>query len=162
MQRLLILLGLMAAQLSAQPVVRAYIHKSDTTLSSTARSVTVQMPASLTSNDAQTIRGIEASVYCENGCDVTVSRDGTAATATAGTIAAVASTTSNAPVAKAWDQSDVGTGTALSVIPAPAGVPVPFDITNLMMKGAGTAKNFTLKTSAVSGRVVINIVWQEF
>lgn len=164
---LLLLIGLLVSPLCAQqPIVRAYIIPHDSTLSSTARSVTIQMPAAIASG-ASNVRAMVGSVYCEAGCDVTVSRDGTAATATAGTIVAVSSLTpqgsaTDTPTAKAWTQSNAGAGTVLSVTPIPAAVPVSFDLADIRLYGAGTAKNFTLKTNAVSGRVVIQVKWQEY
>lgn len=164
---LLSLVVLLAPAAAQQPVVRAYISAPhDSTLSSTARSVTIQMPAAITTS-VNTVRGMIFSVSSENACDVIVSRDGTAATATAGTAVAVSSLTpqgqtTDAATATVWTQSNAGAGTTLSVVPIPAGVPVAFDIGDIRLQGAGTAKNFTIKTSAVSGRVVIQVKWQEY
>jgi hypothetical protein len=133
-----------------------YVAESDNDLTTTARGLTIQQPASPT----RIIRLIDAKVYCESECVVTQKRDGTAATATAGTVRGI-----NAPVqtvtAKMWTQSNVGAGTTIATDVVPVGSILVFDLSSYVLDGVSTANNFTMSTDAITGRVIITIRFRE-
>lgn len=160
---------LLASPLFGQePIVNAYRVLHDSTLSATARSLTIQMPATI-SGGADTVRGMVGSAYCEAGTDLTIARDETAATETAATILPVSERTSSGqptstPVATAWTQkNDLGTGAdVLNVIPIQGGQVQTFNLSHIRLEGAGTAKNFTISTGALSGRCLLWVMFQEY
>ena len=162
MMRLLtpVLLFLVAAIADAQTlrVLNTYKVLCDMTLSAAAGGCTVQQPAT----GSKTVRFIEAVVYCSVACEITASRDGTAASSTSSAPVAL---NAEAPTATTtgWKSSNVGAGTAVSApLVLAADVVAVIDISRRQMTGNGTAKNFTLKTNSITGRAVIEMVYEEW
>jgi hypothetical protein len=154
MKRLLLLFACFAGLGLAQA---EYVALYDATLSGAASVVTVQAPAT---SAARTVRFTVAYVYCSVACDLTLERTGTAATATALAPAALNSTASTA-LTKAWRSSDVGAGTVIGKYSVPAGGTIVLDIKALTLSGAGTSKNLTLRTSAITGSAKVAIQFTE-
>jgi len=140
--------------LAAPAWSQAFIATKQTSLSGAAEVVTVQQPVS----GARTVSFIGAYVDCSVACNITLERDGTAATATALTVVALNSGT---PAATAWSSSDVGTGTVLARYKIPATGGLPINLAMKSMSGANTAKNLTLRTDSITGTVTITVVWTE-
>lgn len=138
--------------------VNAYTaSRENTGLSNSAEVVTIQQPAS----GSRTVVFKRASIYCSVACTVTLERDGTAATATSLTVVKAHSGAATA-TATAWRGSDVGVGTVVSKHYIGAGTTLPLDLSAMYLIGDGTAKNLTLRTSAITGTAVINILWEEY
>lgn len=155
--KLLAALLLSAMTIAAQnPVI--YQAVKTTSLSGTAEVVTVQQIAS----GKATLQFQYAWVYCSVACSFTLEMNGTAATATTLT-AKKLPPQSAAPTATAWSGSDVGTGSYVSAgYQVAAGQTFTIDIGQLYItKGAGTAGNLSIRTSAITGTAEITIQWTE-
>ena len=138
----------------------------DVSLSSSGMSATVQQPAS----GAQNIEMVVAVVYCSVACTVTQSALGTAATATAGTIVPIIPGTA-APTATFWTASNVGAGTAqggafhlsaastqLFCLNASCGAAATVRVPTT----GGTASNYTVTVSSISGTANITIYGRSY
>lgn len=156
MQRLILLL-LCACGIAAAQGGRQYVVSRTASLSSAAAVVTVQQPAS---GAASVVHFVGAYVYCSAACDVTLERNGTAATATATTPVSV---NSSVPAAKstAFYSSDVGTGSTIGTYSLPASGSQVLDLSAVYLYGSGTSKNVTVRTSAITGTVKIVIQFSE-
>jgi hypothetical protein len=154
MKKLLTLLVCFAGFAFAQA---DYVALYEASLTSAASVVTVQAPAS---SAARIVRFVGAYIYCSVQCDVSLERDGTAATATALTPVGVSS---QAPAAKtkAFRSSDVGVGTVIGKYTVPAGGTQVIDLTSVVIAGAGTGKNLTLRTASITGTARISIQFRE-
>lgn len=122
----------------------------ETVLAAAAEVITVQQPAS----GALTVRLKSAYIDCSVACTITLERNGTVAAGSTITPAPL-----NAGTAKvtAWSSSTVGTGTVISKFTLPAGGGVPLDLSGISLIGNGTGKNFTIRTSSITGTVHVNI-----
>jgi len=100
---------------------------------------------------------IGASVYCASADTLTLSWNGTAATATAGTIHAVPSTAIPAS-ATVWTGSDVGSGTTAQTYAIAAAGTQNLDLGWFNMGANGTGNNITLATT---GSCVMTFYWSE-
>lgn len=127
-----------------------------TTLSGAAEVITVQQPSS----GSTTVRAVGAYIDSTVAIDITIERNGSAASATSLTIANV-NPGDATPRATAWSGSNVGVGTIISKATIPAGGSQLFDLTRIIMAGNGINKNFTLRTSSITGTVNIIIVYTE-
>ncbi len=98
---------------------------------------------------------VGASVQCSVACVVTISRNGTAATATAGTVTSV---NPNQPAAavKFFTASNAGSGTTLRVFNVQAGGEYPIDLSDLTLPNTnlGTT-NITISVASLTGDVNI-------
>lgn len=138
-------------------VPRYYTVVRDATLSGAAEVVTIQQPAT----GASKVRLLWASVYCSVACDVTQERNGTAATTTAATAAKVNPDKADSAAATVFHTSNVGVGTVISKTPTSGGTAtISFD--KIVLVGDGTTKNYTIRTSSITGRVVIVLAWEEY
>lgn len=146
-----------ALQPRPQPLLNLYTVTCDATLSSATTTCTVQQPAS----GARTAQFVSASVYCSVAMEFTQYLNGTAATATAATIR---KSGADAPTATAWSASNVGVGTPIGAEPniCPAGSTVPLPLSDIQLSGNGTGKNYSIKTSSITGRALIMIAWREY
>ena len=154
MKRFLTLLLFSAGLTFAQS---AYVAYNEAVLAGTASVVTVQQPAS---NSARIVRFVAASLYCSAACDVTLERNGTAATTTALTPTPI-NTTTSAAKAKAFSASNVGAGTVLSKYSLVAGGTMVIDLAVMNLSGTGTTKNLTFRTSAITGTARITVQFNE-
>lgn len=118
----------------------------------TTTALTIQQPASGTSQ----IQFRYASLSCASAQTATLSYNGTAATATAGTSVKLPGTLfpSSATV---WTGSNVGAGTTVLTYPIPAGsVTYSFDLSPFKLGNGGTGFNLTISTT---GSCTIAIAW---
>lgn len=150
--KVLFLLVMMACAAFAQA---DYVVMSEDSLTAAASVVTVQSPSS---NAARVVRFVGAYVYCSVTCDVTLERNGTAATATSVTPVAV---NASAPAAKtaAYKLSDVGAGTVIGKYTVPAGGTQVIDLASAAIMAPGG--NLSLRTSAITGGARIAIQFKE-
>lgn len=161
MQARLFLLACLCGAVFAQPrQLNTYTATCVLTLTGTAKACTVQQPAT----GALNVQLIEAYVHSTAAVALTQERNGTAATATGVTEAAL-NADGGTPTLNAFTDSDVGVGT---VIAGTGGVKVAADaslvlnLEDIQLRGNGTTKNYTIRTSAVTATVTIIIKWKEF
>lgn len=134
----------------------AYIYTKSSSLSGAAEKVTVQQPAA----SARNVRFKSASVYCSVACVATLSRDGTAATTTAGTVVALSADYRTAK-ATVFHTSNAGAGTTIFTQNIAAGATFVFDLSGIELDQSNTARNFSVGTDSITGSVVIAIKWEE-
>lgn len=149
---LLLLIG--TVSLLAQSTFTA---SRETTLSSAAEVITIQVPGTLGNQAQKQIRMLSVSIVCAVACDATLERDGTAATATALTVTGVNRIGASATAA-AYRSSDVGVGTVLSKYSLAAGGLYVFDLSAMRLN---PGENTSLRTSSISGKVQIVYQWEE-
>lgn len=130
-----------------------------TTLSGTAETLTVQHAAATT----RSARFISMYMYCSVACTVTVERSGTAATTTANTIVNVNPSNGAAATTTctAYNASNVGTGTVINVYNIAAGGYLSLDGSTFQLP-AGILDNVSMRTSSITGNVVLQAVWREY
>jgi hypothetical protein len=145
------LAGLAVAQLG-----RDYTVSYSTSLVAAANAVTIQQPAT----GSKVVRFAGAYVYCSAECQITVERDGAAATATAATVVPIRTTTA-AAVTKAFTSSDVGTGTVLGAYTIPPGGSQTIDLSMAGLYGDGTGKNLTVRIASMTGAIKVVIQFTE-
>lgn len=136
---------------------REYVVPYTADLTATAAIVTVQQPAS---GGAGVVRFSGLYIYCSVACNFTLERTGTAATATAATPVPLNSTTTAARTT-AFTASNVGSGTTLGTYSLLASTSKSFDLAGVALFGNGTAKNFTVRTNAITGTVQVVIQFKE-
>lgn len=166
--KILALLILAVASLQGQDIRRWSMTTGKVTLAAAATAATVQQPAT----NSIPVQLESAIVYCSVACEVSQSRDGTAATATAGTVRVIAPTPANATAPfNFFTASNVGAGTAQGgVIHVPAGGTVniclstlapgcaatgPVSASPVTLVSGGTATNYTISVAAITGDVNI-------
>jgi len=145
----ILILGLLA--IAAHAV--EYTIVSDVT--GTSNVVTIQQDPNAT---PKVVAGVEAGVAVDGACTVTIERSGTAATATAGTLNPVVSTSSTAAV-KVYTGSDVGTGTVLSKIKLTSAGFARFPLSSIRLAAIKDAtQNFTVRVACASSQnSIINL-----
>ena len=148
-------LALCLAQ-STSPPGDHYLAYDSAVLSAATEKLTVQQPVT----PARQVQFEFATAQCTVACDVTVSWNGTAASATAGTIKKLPGTL-NAPVATMWTGSNAGAGTASRVDSLPAGGLITYDLTAFLMGDSGTATNLSIAVSSITGTAKLSIQWRE-
>ena len=155
----LALAGLAALGLVAQtPSPRFSATTGDVSLTASTTALTIQQPAT---NGKQVAFDV-ATVYCSVACNVTQAQNGAAATATAGTAVAALPGSASAAVATVWTASNVGAGTTIPpVLHIAGGSTVTIDISQLGMGNTGTATNYTISVSSITGTANITIYWRE-
>lgn len=163
--KILLLLALACAPMFCQN--RYSVTSGDVVLSGTATTLTIQRPAS----GSTQITLESATVFCSVACTFTQAFNGVAATATAGTAVAIPGNTAPA-TATVWTASNVGTGTAVGGIvrvaaaqdrtilftaPVCNNMPCP----GVILNGAGTAANYSITVAAITGTANITLIWKE-
>lgn len=135
-----------------------YVAYQKSTLSSAATALTVQQPASA----SKTVTFRAAVIICDSTakCDFTLERDGTAATATAGTAVGLTSVT-NASKATVFTASNAGAGALAIPYTIPAGGVLPIELSRMRLFGDGTAKNVTLRVASMTGTITLQIYFSE-
>lgn len=129
------------ARLFAQGPPDHYIATASTT------ALTLQQPATnarLITFGSPTVAG--ASVYCAAAQTATISWNGAAATATAGSEKKLPGT-QRASGMTVWTASNVGSGTTGPVYNIPAGATVNFDLSWVTFGTQGTSANLTITTN---------------
>jgi len=152
------LLALLAFTASAQQTPNAYSATTgNVTLSGAGTKFTIQQPAT----NAKQVSLVAAVVQCSVACDVTQSQNGTAATATAGTVNALLPI-GPAAIATVWTASNVGAGTpAGGILSLAAGEHQTLDLTLMHMGNTGTGTNYTIAISSITGTANITLYWSE-
>lgn len=159
MKRLLALMAACASLAFAQAPIRYSATTGDVVLSGSGTAFTIQQPAA----NAKQVTLESAQVYCSVACTVTQSQNGAAATATAGTSAAILPTLP-APAASAttWTASNVGGGTAAGgKLYVPATATVVLDLSQIKMGATGTGTNYSIVVSSITGTANITFTWSE-
>jgi hypothetical protein len=135
----------------------------EVTLSGAAEVVTVQIPAGSTRN----LKFKMAQVWCSTGSvDVTVERDGTAATTTALTPQKVNPNASWVPssIASGFHTSNVGAGSQIgskqTAYAGSTGLILDMSPT-VLEKASASVRNLTIRTASYTGTVRISIFWEE-
>lgn len=149
-----------AAPLLAQPrALNTYTATCTLTLSSSAAACTIQQPAS----NARNVQLVSAYVYSTAAITITQERNGTAATATGVTETAVNPDISDTNTANVFTASDVGSGTTIATaIPIAASSSQTLDLSDIQLRGSGTSKNYTIRTSSATATVTVIIKWREY
>ena len=102
-----------------------------------------------------------ATVYCSVACVVTQSQNGTAATATAAVPKGLAPFGWKKAAATVWTASNVGAGTAVGpTLNIPAGGTVVLDLSKIQLN-TGTASNYSITISSITGNYSINLIHSE-
>jgi len=150
----LLLLLILAFPLLAQT---PYVVQKTTALTTAAEVITIQQPSS----SAKTVEFQTAYVDCSVACTLTLERNGNAATTTLQTPTPV-NAGDGASSVKAYNTSNVGVGTVLSVVSLPASGSVTYDLTKLKLRQMNDpGQNFTIRTSSITGTVNITVLFQE-
>lgn len=119
---------------------------------------TLQQPVA----NARQINLEAATVYCSVACDLTQSANGTAATATAGTVTSLLPYIGRTMSVTAWTASNVGSGTASGGIQhLQAASPLTIDLSKLTWGAAGTSTNYTFVISSITGTINITVLGSE-
>lgn len=110
-------------------------------VNTTTYTVTIQQPAS----GAKAVTLESATVNCTVACKVTFAQNGTAASATAGTLTP-STPTSGTPATKLWIASNVGTGTTVpGTVYVPGGTQITIDLSKITLPAtSSTAVNFSI------------------
>lgn len=156
----LILILLAAIPLMAQQNVNYVASTGNVSLISTATAATLQQPTtnskpvSFPSSTDGGAPPVGASVYCSVACVATVSRNGTAASATAGTVVNVNPTEPPALITF-YTASNTTPGTTLAVFNVGAGATQGIDLSALKLGAGGNLINLTISIASVTGTVNI-------
>lgn len=140
----------------AQNTARWMATTGDVGLSAAATAATIQQPA--TNGSLALVDQI--TIYCSVACNVTLAANGTAATATAGTITPLLPTPLNTSVPLTfWTASNVGAGTAQGALThLSAGSTVTLclspscgNATQVSLAPTGTTSNYTVSIASITG-----------
>lgn len=135
---------------------RFFVFDDAASLSAADATVTVQQPSS----GSRWVFFEVAQIYCSVACDVTISRDGTAATTTAATEVSLNGGVSAA--ATAFTSSNVGAGTAITTLQVAAGETIAVDLSGLFLEpNNSTGNNLTIDTDDITGDAQIYLRWRE-
>lgn len=161
----IILLAALAAQLSAQTVVRWVATTGDVALSPGATAATIQQVA--VASGASLAYVDQIVIYCSVACNATLAANGAAATTTAGTVTPLLPTPLNVSVPLTfWTASNVGTGTSQGgIIHVPAGGTVTLCMSQAcgasgqvsFGPGGGTGSNYTVAIASITGTANITV-----
>ena len=131
-----------------------YVVERKSSLSTSAETITVQLPA----GTVRTAKLVDASIYCSAQCEVTLERDGSLATTTTVTPVKLNSTDSTA-TAQAYRSSNAGSGTTIGRQIIGAGQVLVFDVEDV---GLTAGETFTVRTDAITATVIVSVKWREF
>lgn len=148
---------ILAASAWAQTSNRYSATTGDVVLVAAGTKFTLQQPAT----NGKQVKMEAVVVYCSVACDLTQAQNGTAATATAGTVNPLLPF---GPVATAntFTASDVGNGTAAGgIIHLAAAERVTLDMSKVAMGATGTRTNYTWVISSITGTANITVFWSE-
>lgn len=161
MIKLIMAVAIALATIQAQEMVSWVATTGDVSLISAASAATVQQPSSA----AATAYIDKIVVYCSVACIITQTANGTAATATAGSLTPIQPSPINAVIPLTfWTSSNLSGGTAQAgAIHVPAGGTVVLCLSPscgnqsqvLLNTGLGTGANYTASIASISGTVNI-------
>ncbi len=141
-------------------------HEYEATCSGSDTGSGVTCTLQLAASAARWVRVKSIFIQCSTNCDVTQTRDGTAATATAATIRKVNPSASwiAAPVAAVYSASNVGAGTPIGPTTLTVAATPAYQVLDgssiLMEAGAASVQNYNLKVTCTCNFVVTNH-WEE-
>lgn len=155
---LVVCLILLAAGNGHCQFVRRYSATTgDVVLAAASTKFTIQQPAT----NGNVVMLEAAVLYCSVACDVTMAQNGTAATATAGTVTQILPFGVPA-MATVWTASNVGSGTAAGgILHLAATERVTIDLSKISMGNTGTATNYTFVISSITGTANVTVFWSE-
>lgn len=153
--RLLILAALSILSASAQNTY--FARDADASLSGAALDVTIQQPTT----GSKSVQFEFAQVSVPQAATLTISRDGTAASATASSAVGLNGGEPTSPT-QVFVDSNAGSGTTIMTVPIAAGQTVTVDLEGLALDANNSAtENLTFQISAVTGSASIFIRWRE-
>jgi hypothetical protein len=135
-------------------------------LSGTAYTATIQQPAT----GQQNVQLEQVTVYCSVSCTITQYANGTAATATSGTINPLLPNTSYTGTATFWTASNVGTGTLQGgafTLSGPGTQSFCLNtscgaLRSIQLPLTGTGSNYSITISSITGNVNITFFGQSY
>ena len=154
----LLLLAALAASAFGQNTTRWIATTGDVSLTAAATAATIQQPAT----NGQQVYIDQVIVYCSAACNITLSINGTAATATAGTITPLLPAPPNSQVtATFWTASNAGAGTnQAGILHVPAGATSPNCLSpscgnagQTILPPGGTGSNYTVSVASTTATV---------
>lgn len=147
---------LWTATLTAQD--RWFTARASGTLSAAATTATIQQGE----NSNRDLMLDTATVSCPAACNITQAQNGTAATATAGTIVALNPAATARSAGTFWTASNVGAGTAIGpIVSCSAACTVVLDLSRITIPRGSTSMNYSVSISAVTGDYSITFQWRE-
>lgn len=162
MIRIAATLLLLAGAAFGQPrLLNSYTATCVLSLSSSSKACTLQQPAT----GARTVQLVSAYVHSTAAISITQERDGTAASATAATEVAVNPSETATATVTAFTDSNVGVGTVIAgtdSVKIAANSAVVLDLEDIQMRGNGTGKNYSIRTSSGTATVTVVLKWREY
>lgn len=127
-------------------------------LSGAGATATIQQVAS----GPKSINFDTATVYCSVACTITQSQNGTAATATAGTITGLNPNSNARAQATFYTASNVGAGTAVGTpVTCSSACTVVLDLSKVTIPSGGTNLNYSVTISSITGNYSIGFIHRE-
>lgn len=126
-----------------------------TTLAGTAEVITVQLPNTRTNNVKFSGVYVDSTV----ATSFTIEINGAAATTT--TLSPVGISVGYTPNINCFSASNVGTGSVIAAFSLAANTGLYFDLANVSLFGSNINQNLTVRSSAITGTVDINIYGSE-
>lgn len=127
-------------------------------LSGAGATATLQRAASTSKN----ITLDTATVYCSVACTITQSQNGTAATATAGTIRGINPSAYARSEATFWTASNVGAGTTIGApVTCTAACTIVLDLSKVSIPTGSTSFNYSITISSITGDYSIGFIHKE-
>jgi hypothetical protein len=150
----LFLVLLAGLSLLAQAPLR-WTYTAGYTVTGTAAKLTLQTPST---GLTRTVRPQTASVVCAAACTITLSRNGTVATATAGTALKNRTAAPNAQT-QVFTASDSSGGTSYPSYPMPAGGSVVLDLNDMELLAN---ERLTIAVAGSSQDITVLAKWEEY
>ena len=144
---------LLAAGLAQTPGGRYSATTGDVALVAASTTLTIQQPTT----PVRPLRFELATIYCSVACNVNQSQNGTAATATAGTLTPI-SPYNQAATGRVFTASNVGAGTAIGgILHLQALQMVTLDLSQVVVPTQAAA-NYSITVSAITGTANISVI----
>lgn len=160
MKQLLLLLAIAGSMFGQNAPLRFSVTSGDVSLTAAGTTITVQPPAS--SSSGRRWVGESAFVYCSVACNVTMSKNGAAATATAGSWTLINPGAFGSAFMTVYTASNVGAGTAVGgILHVAAGQTIAIDLSKITLGNTGSATNFSIAVSSITGTANITIIGSE-
>jgi hypothetical protein len=103
-----------------------------------------------------------ATVYCSVTCTITQAQNGTAATATAGTVTALNPNGGARAQATVFTASNVGAGTAVGTpLVLAAGETRVIDLSRIVLPTGSSGLNYSITVSSITGNYSIGVIHKE-
>jgi len=132
-----------------------------TTLTGAAEVITIQQPTTGSKSISFNCDGCGVYVDSSVAVDLTLERNGSAATSTTLTVAKVNPQVSVSGTAQAFSGSNVGTGTTIGAYSLAGAGSLSPKLQRVAFSGNDNTQNITLRTSSITGKVNIIFVWEE-